>query len=63
MIRFYHKCFLLVREDARNPLLRFLLDRKPTLYRQVSVSSSRNPTHLSGEDVLPGFILDLKQIF
>jgi len=22
-----------------------------------------NPTHLSGEDVLPGFILDLKQIF
>ncbi|HAG81554.1 MAG TPA: hypothetical protein DCL61_10380, partial [Cyanobacteria bacterium UBA12227] len=46
--------------------LGWLIDRKNKcveIYRpQQEVEVLQSPTHLSGEDVLPGFILDLKDI-
>ena len=46
--------------------LGWLIDRKNKrveIYRpQQEVEIIQSPTHLSGEDVLPGFILDLKDI-
>lgn len=38
-------------------------DRQVELYRPGQVELLRSPTGLSGEDVLPGFVLSLQRIF
>jgi Uma2 family endonuclease len=52
---------------ANGPSLGWLIDRKNKkveIYRQnQDVEISDNPSTLSGEDVLPGFVLDLTDVW
>lgn len=56
-----------MREYMEQALLGWLIDRKNQkveIYRQgQDVEVLDRPTTLSGEDVLPGFVLDLTQVW